>query len=265
MATPITADQLLAQFKKWKVPHRGIGNWKTYGRDDETGKAFGPVYGCITHHTGSDAPDDTNRSLIVNGRSDLPGPLAQFGLNDDGVVDIISIHRANHAGGGDADVLRAVQNESYGAVPPPTHEHEGSSGAVDGNDCFYGVETYYSGSHAPSERAYKSLVLLWAAICDHHGWSSKSVIAHGEWSDWKWDPGNVSMVKLRADIDAALKGKDDDPKPNLKTPKITAAIKANIAYDKALDEIERQGLADEVKAWRHQVREQRLALKELEK
>ena len=214
MSERIAADQLLAQLKKWKVPYREIDGWRTRGRDAATGKPFGPVFGCVTHHTGDDAPDTADRNVIINGRPDLPGPLAQFGLNDDGVVDLISVHRCNHAGGGDARVLEAVKAESYGDYPTATHQHEGSAGAVDGNDCFYGVETYYSGGKAPTAAAYKSLVLLWAALCDFHDWSAKSVIGHKEWSDWKVDPGHVDMKVLRADVQKALDAAHQ-PKPTL--------------------------------------------------
>ena len=214
MSTPITADQLLAQFKKWKVPYREIDGWRTRGRDSFTGLTFGPVFGCVAHHTGDDAPDTADRNVIINGRSDLPGPLAQFGLNDDGVIDVISINRCNHAGGGDPRVLEAVKAESYGDYPPATHEHQGSPGATDGNDCFYGVETYYSGGKASTAAAYKTLVLLWAAVCDFHGWSAKSVIGHKEWSDWKSDPGHVDMKVLRADVQKALDAAHA-PKPTL--------------------------------------------------
>lgn len=270
MSPPITARELLATFNRWGVKYREVGNWRTYGRDDETGLNFGPVYGCVTHHTGSDGSDISNRNLIVNGRSDLPGPLAHFGLCDDGTVDIISIGRANHAGGGDPDVLRAVQRENYTLKPPPSDKHQGESGAADGNDVFYGVEMYYSGGHPPSKAAYSSLVKLWASICDHHGWSAKSVIGHGEWSDYKWDPGGFSMIGLRRDIQTALNQFDQkkgvpELEPVSTTPNITAAIKKNIAYAEALDEIKKAGggfqteldqFAGELKQQRRKLREE---------
>lgn len=266
MSPPITARELIATLNRWNVKYREIDGWRTRGRDDETGLKFGPVYGCVTHHTGSDGTDAANRSLIIQGRSDLPGPLAQFGLNDDGTVDIISIGRCNHAGGGDPDVLRAVQRESYTLKPPPTDKHQGELGAVDGNDCFYGVEIYYSGGHPPTNAAYTSLVKLWAAICDHHGWSAKSVIGHKEWSDYKWDPGGFTMVDLRRDVQQALeRSKVDNVVPTSTTPAITEAIKLSIKYSEALDEIKKKGggfqieidsFIDEVKAQRRKLREE---------
>lgn len=262
MAAPMTPSEIRQALDKWDVPYREIPGWDkpTSGRDDETGRIFGPVFGCITHHTGSDAPDSNNRDLIIRGRSDLPGPLAQFGLNDDGVVDLITYRRANHAGGGDPEVLSAVINESYGAYPPKTHFHEGSPGATDGNDCFYGVETYYSGSHPMTKAQYESVVRLWTAICDAYGWSAKSVIGHKEWSDWKPDPGQVDMSELRSDIQARL-----DAGPATHTPNITAAIQANRKYQKALERISNPPITDEVEQYISALKAERKFLKSKEK
>jgi hypothetical protein len=39
-------------------------------------------------------------NVLVNGRSDLPGPLSQLGLGRDGTFYVIAAGRCNHAGGG---------------------------------------------------------------------------------------------------------------------------------------------------------------------
>lgn len=255
MSTPMTPDEIRSALRKWEVPFREIPNWDspTSGRDDETGKDFGPVYGCITHHTGDDAPDTADRTVIIHGRSDLPGPLAQFGLNDDGVVDLITWRRANHAGGGDPAVLNAVMNENYVNYPPASAFHEGMPGAADGNDCFYGCEVYYSGLKAMTSKQYRSIVRLWTAICDHYGWSAKSVIGHKEWSDWKWDPGKVDMKRLRADIQEKL---DTGHQHSNLTPNITKAIQANIEYRRALAKIKAPDMLQGIDGYKKQLREQ---------
>lgn len=202
MATPMTAAQTKAALDKWGIKYREIGDWEHHNRAGHGD--WGPVHGFVFHHTGDDAPDLQDRAVIVNGRSDLPGPLAQFGLADDGVVELIGCGRCNHAGGGDPKVFQAVVNEAYGDYPPAPHYHEGSPGAVDGNVHFYGCETYYSGSHDPTDATYNTAILLAAAICDFHGWSAKSAIGHKEWSDWKPDPGHVDMKQYRAAVQARL-------------------------------------------------------------
>jgi hypothetical protein len=226
MAQPMTLAQLESQFKKFGVEYRVIGDPKTHRRDPQHG-AWGPVFGCGTHHTGDDAPDTADRKIISQGRAGLPGPLAHFGLNDNGVLDIHSVGRANHFGGGDPRVLKAVQNESYDKYPPASRFHEGSSGAADGNTHFYGCEIYYSGGHKMTAAQYKTIVRLWAAICDHHGWSSKSVIGHKEWSSWKSDPASQDMHSLRVDVQALVnahkKGATAPDKP-VATPHIDNAV-----------------------------------------
>lgn len=243
MSQPMTANQLLTQLKKWGVRYNEVPGWRTHNRDAVG--AWGPVNGFMVHHTGDDAVDSADRRVIVEGRSDLPGPLAQFGCNDNGVIDLVGWGRANHAGAGDPNVFQAVIHESYGNYPPKPHYHQGSPlpPAVDGNSHFYGVETYYSGGHVPTQEAYHALVLLAAAVCDFHGWSAKSVIGHKEWSDAKVDPGRVDMKGFRADVAAALKAgptKAAQPKPVKrphKTPNITEALALNEQYAAVLRKI----------------------------
>lgn len=209
MATPMTASQLKKQLDKWKVPYKEYKDWSTHHRPASTGN-WGPVNGFMVHHTGSDSTDQ--RELLYNGTSALPGPLCQFGLAQDGTVWLIGWGRANHAGSGDPDVLNAVINENYDKYPPTDNES-----SVDGNARFYGVEIWYSGSHAMSDKQYATLRKLAAAICDFHTWSEKSVIGHGEWgSPGKWDPGISSgkmmdMAKVRADIKSTIGGSTEAP------------------------------------------------------
>jgi hypothetical protein len=234
--TPMTPDQWVRQLRKFKVPLLELPTFRDLksGRDDETGLKFGPVSGCGIHHTGDDAPDYLDRNVIVKGRPDLPGPLAHAGLRDDGVVELVTVGRANHFGGGDPDVLKAVNAGKYIGYPPPTDKHQGESGAVDGNDVFYGLEVYYSGGKPMTLKQYDSAVGWAAAICDFHGWNSKHVIGHKEWSDYKIDPGNVDMRDFRQDVEQRLAGKQQFG-PRRPDPKITKAIKVNIRYSKTVE------------------------------
>ncbi|WP_223772953.1 N-acetylmuramoyl-L-alanine amidase [Streptomyces sp. 135] len=213
----MSPDDLLTQLRKWGVKFAEYKNWRTHSRDRATGKAWGPVNGFMVHHTGSDSRDQ--RALLRGGVAGLPGPLSHFGLAQDGTVHLIGWGRANHAGMGDPDVLAAVRSEDYGAYPPADNQ-----ATVDGNDCFYGVEIWYSGSHEMTKAQYTALRKLSAAICDFHKWTAKSVIGHGEWgSPGKWDPGMapgrmMDMAKVRADIEATLSGQADKPEDKPKPP-----------------------------------------------
>lgn len=197
MSKPLSADQLIAAFRKWGVPFVERPNWRTHNRNSKG--AWGPVNGLILHHTGDDAPDTADIRVLWDGRSDLPGPLCHWGMRDDGVAVMIGNGRANHAGLGSSLTLSKVVSENYqGSLVPGPDD-------TDGNTHFYGQETMYSGGHAMTDKAYKSTVLAFAAVCDAHGWSGKSCIGHREWTRTKWDPGSLDMAKFRDDVNAALK------------------------------------------------------------
>jgi len=241
MAQPMTPAQTVSALRKWQVQFVEVTGWETRNRGTR-GNGFSDIRGFVIHHTGDDAVDSADLKVIIDGRSDLPGPLAQFGMDDLGVVHLVGSGRANHAGGGDPVVLAAVTHENYGDYPPVPRFHEGSVGATDGNGYFYGVETFYSGKRVPTAAAYASLVRLAAAICDFHGWSAKSVIGHKEWSSWKVDPGSVDMKVFRADVAAALKagpaGKQTNQgQPTANTPVVlsTRVVKARASIQDALD------------------------------
>ncbi|MGW5197377.1 peptidoglycan recognition protein family protein [Streptomyces spiralis] len=208
MATPMTATQVVAQLKKWGLHYVEIPGWATHNRNQKG--AWGPINGFIWHHTGASVSNDSAKNYaattLYNGLSDLPGPLCHFSIGLDGTVYLVGWGRANHAGGGDPAVLQHVINEDYSGQLHPTR---GNSNGVDGNSHFYGVEIQYSGSKPMSDAQYKAALKLSAAILDFHGWSERSVIAHGEWSSDKWDPGYapgkiMTMPDVRADIKATF-------------------------------------------------------------
>ncbi|MFD7995526.1 peptidoglycan recognition protein family protein [Streptomyces mexicanus] len=206
MATPMTATQVVAQLKKWGLKYVEIPGWATHNRAGHG--AWGPVNGFIWHHTGADVSNGKSYAAgtLYNGLASLPGPLCHFSIGTDGTVYLVGWGRANHAGGGDPAVLQHVIDEDYSGQLHPT---KGNSNGVDGNARFYGVEIQYSGSHKMTDAQYAAARRLSAAILDFHGWSEKSVIAHGEWSSDKWDPGYapnriMAMPGVRADVKATL-------------------------------------------------------------
>ncbi len=203
MSDPMTPATLLRVLKAegctLKVPY---ADWGTYGRDEATGKTFGPVHGVMIHHTaGHDVQD-----YLRNGTADLPGPLCHAYITQTGDVVMMSAHRANHAGGGDPDVLNAVIAESYMTRPPAPQYHEGSPGAADGNDTFYGFEceNLGDGSDVWEKPQYEAMVRASAAICRYYQWTERSIIGHLEWSNWKIDPKGFPMPNFRADVKACL-------------------------------------------------------------
>ncbi|GGY31584.1 peptidoglycan-binding protein [Streptomyces xanthochromogenes] len=206
MSTPLSAAAFAAALRAEGVSVVEADGWRDHNRNHKG--AWGPVNGVIVHHTVSSGTDVSVR-LCYDGYDELPGPLCHGVIAKDGTVHLVGNGRANHAGGGDPAVLNAVIAENYGDRPPATHQHEGSSGAVDGNARFYGFECVNLGDGADPWPAAQldAIERVSAALCRAHGWSAKSVIGHLEWSDWKSDPRGFAMAELRSRIAARLAGK----------------------------------------------------------
>jgi N-acetylmuramoyl-L-alanine amidase/Putative peptidoglycan binding domain len=70
--------------------------WQNRGRGD-----VGQIKGVICHHTaGPKTGNMPSLGVVTNGRSDLPGPLAQLCLGRDGTFFVVAAGRCNHAGAG---------------------------------------------------------------------------------------------------------------------------------------------------------------------
>lgn len=71
--------------------------WENRGNGD-----VGDLVGVICHHTATPGKKTNMPTLntLIQGRSDLAGPLAQLGLGRDGTYYVIAAGRCNHAGKG---------------------------------------------------------------------------------------------------------------------------------------------------------------------
>src|SRR5712664_3018340 len=108
MATPLSADRILAALRAEGLVVHEYKSWRTHDRAGHGG--WGPINGVMLHHPAAHGALD----VVYNGRSDLPGPLAHAYIDKKGEVWLTSAGRANHAGGGDPQVLAAVAGENYG-------------------------------------------------------------------------------------------------------------------------------------------------------
>ncbi|MET0534704.1 MAG: N-acetylmuramoyl-L-alanine amidase [Steroidobacter sp.] len=158
------------------------------------GGQMGPVRGVICHHTASPRRDLNMPSLNVlrDGRSDLPGPLAQLGLGRDGTFYVIAAGRCNHAGAG-------VWN-----------------GVSRGNSHFIGIEAENTGR--PDDFPWPQVQLDAfqrgvAAILRHLNLGSECCAGHKEYAlpmGRKPDP-SIDMPGFRASVARILSGEAPPP------------------------------------------------------
>ncbi|AEM85027.1 peptidoglycan-binding protein [Streptomyces violaceusniger] len=204
MATPLTADRLLKALRDEGLEVHEYRDWRTHNRNSKG--PWGPVNGVMIHHTVTKGTD-SSVELCYDGHSALPGPLCHGVIDKAGAVHMVGHGRANHAGLGDSDVLRAVVDES---ALPPDNEAD-----TDGNRHFYGFECINLGDgEDPWPEAQKlAIEKVSAAICRAHGWTQRSVIGHLEWQPGKIDPRGFTMDSMRGRIGKRLGAKPDGPAP----------------------------------------------------
>ncbi len=167
---------------------REVPGWTTRGHGD-----MGQVLGVLCHHTGGPATGDgrlgtltvpgyPSLAVVVNGRTDLPGPLCNVGLARDGAWVVVAAGQAWHAGTG-----------AYAWCPANT-----------GNTHLVGVEAESNGSGtdwtAAQIASYPRGV---AALLAHEGLPASRAIAHREWATppgRKVDPAGIDMNAFRTAV-----------------------------------------------------------------
>ncbi|MFD3917297.1 N-acetylmuramoyl-L-alanine amidase [Streptomyces sp. NPDC058603] len=222
MASPLSAAQFSAALRAEGVRVIEVGNWPTHNRNSKG--SWGPVHGVMIHHTVTRGTAATVQ-LCKDGHSALPGPLCHGVIAKDGTVHLVGYGRANHAGLGDDDVLRAVINER--ALPADNEAN------TDGNRHFYGFECENLGDGKDPWPAaqLEAIERVSAAICRAHGWGARSVIGHLEWQPGKIDPRGFTMASMRDRVADRLKEAKPVPappkpaKPSVSLSKLIAAAK----------------------------------------
>ncbi|MFG2759701.1 N-acetylmuramoyl-L-alanine amidase [Streptomyces wuyuanensis] len=196
MAAPMSADSFLDTLRDEGLTVVQVGDWRNHNRNHKG--PWGPVHGVMIHHTATRGTADTVR-ICRDGYEGLPGPLCHGVIAKDGRVHLVGYGRANHAGLGDDDVLRAVIAEK--ALPPDDEAN------TDGNRHFYGFECENLGDGRDPwpEAQLLAIEKAAAAVCRRHGWNARSVIGHLEWQPGKIDPRGFTMNAMRARITERLK------------------------------------------------------------
>lgn len=168
---------------------RGLKVALTDGWQDRGHGDMGKVMGVICHHTATPPPKTNMPTLkmLIAGRPDLSGPLAQLGLGRDGTYYVIAAGRCNHAGLGQWQ------------------------GVTTGNSSFIGIEAENTGltndSPWPDVQldAYCRGV---AAILAHIGNGAEFCAGHKEWAlpKGRKDDPSFDMVAFRSGVAAILNG-----------------------------------------------------------
>ncbi|MFJ4923017.1 peptidoglycan-binding protein [Streptomyces sp. NPDC088725] len=212
MATPLSASTLLTALRDEGLQVVEHGSWRTHNRNSQG--AWGPMNGVMIHHTVTSGTD-SSVTMCYDGYDGLPGPLCHGVIAKDGTIHLVGWGRANHAGLGDGDVLRAVISET--ALPAV------AKADTDGNSRFYGFECVNLGDGEDPWPAaqLEAIEKAAAALCRAHGWSSRSVIGHKEWQPGKIDPRGFTMDAMRDRISERLAGEPDGPRNPPQQPPAT--------------------------------------------
>lgn len=193
MATTKYTD-LADWLRSWGLKVQEVSGWKT--RSSNWSKSFNPK-AVVCHHTAGPSAGGNYPSYntVLNGRSDLAGPLSQFGLGRDGTVIIFAGHRANHAGVGGP--LKGIPKDSANAYA-------------------WGIEAENSGTQTWPSVQLQAYYRLVAALSTYPKapFAASMAIGHKEWAPGRKTDPSFDMNTFRANVVKALTaGKPGDVKP----------------------------------------------------
>lgn len=181
------ANEVIARLRAAGITVHEQPGWQTRGNGMTS--AF---EGFEWHHTAT-ASANANLGVLINGRSDLSGPLCNTCGWDNGSVGMIAANPANHAGA----------SGGYNTAPLPKTSLF--------NKLMWGHEIIYPGDKPMSAAQYRTAGIL-AKICtDVFGYGDiNRAKGHAETSiTGKWDPGyapgkTLDLNKFRSDAKNSL-------------------------------------------------------------
>lgn len=161
--------------------------WRGRGRGD-----MPKVVGVMCHHTANPHPGNMpSYQMLIDGRPDLAGPLAQLGLGRDGTYYVIAAGRANHAGKG-----------QWQKVPQDA-----------GNQLMIGIEAEHSGNPADPwpEVQMEAYARGVAALLRQIGADATMCCGHKEYAPHRKQDPTFDMGVFRSLVRAYLLGKTPPP------------------------------------------------------
>ncbi|MFD9107131.1 N-acetylmuramoyl-L-alanine amidase [Streptomyces bottropensis] len=187
MATPPPASTFASILRHEGLIVVEVGDWEHHNRNHIG--PWGPVHAVMFHHTVTSGSARTV-AMCRDGYTGLPGPLCHGVITKDGRVHLVGYGRANHAGLGDPDVLKAVIAER--ALPVD------DEATTDGNRHFYGFEceNLGDGEDPWPQAQLDAIERVAAAIVRHHGWKAISALRHLDWQPGKSDPRGIDWPAM---------------------------------------------------------------------
>lgn len=163
-----------------------IHGWRQRGHGQMSG-----VRGVLWHHTAtaSTSGNFPTQNVVVNGRTGLPGPLANLGLGRDGTWYVVAAGLAYHAGSGSYPGIGSngngyligieAENPGTGSVPWPAAQ----------------LDSYRRGT---------------AALLRAYGLGADRCIGHKEWTNRKIDPHPLHMPTERGHVARVMNTPTDE-------------------------------------------------------
>lgn len=181
-ATAVPMRQIIARLRAQGFTVIEVAGWDSRGHGP-----MGAIQGVVCHHTaGSKVGDYPSLAVVRDGRADLAGPLAHWGIGRTGTIYVIAAGVAWHAG--------AVNEQRFA------------------NAHAYGIEAENTGTgEVWSDALLAAYVALCAAICRVHGLKADAVRGHKEVCvpvGRKIDPAGIAMSDFRSRIVAGLSAVD---------------------------------------------------------
>jgi hypothetical protein len=182
------------KLREWGLTVVEVPGWTSRGADFPKLPSV-----VVCHHTGtrrSTTKDLPTERVLVDGRSDLPGPLCQVGLGYSGTVYVIAAGKANHAGKGHWN------------------------GHTVGNTDSVGIEAESPGDGTWTQAQRLAYPRVCAALHDLLGTDASLTCGHRESAEphgRKDDPVGIDMDLLRGQVAHLLKQGPPRPHANQTT------------------------------------------------
>lgn len=162
----MSADRNLAtRLRRAGIEVREVSGWEQRGRDFAGASPVFSPKGFVLHHTAGPKKSDTSSptpslGIIINGRSDLTGPLANLYLGFNGVCYVVAAGVANHAGLPDGGVCRGMH----------------------GNSEAWGLEVEHPGTFALDDKRARLAARIAAATLHGRDLPASQLVYHREWA-----------------------------------------------------------------------------------